>query len=100
MTTKMSPVARLKVQVENMQSVTGREVPNQFLIYTKDGVYFQSYSSIIAFKGDKTGKIYLDEEKWDYSRTTSKYRRQFLGEDIEDTRSKIESGEYILTDLN
>ena len=43
---------------------------------------------------------YLDEHYWDYSATTGKYRNQFLGEGIAETRAKIESGEYILIDLN
>ena len=46
------------------------------------------------------GKIYLDEYYWDYSVTTGKYRNEFLGEGIAETRKKIASGEYILTDLN
>jgi len=32
--------------------------------------------------------------------TTAKYRREFLNEGVEDTRAKIKSGEYVLTDLN
>ena len=91
------------MQVNNMKSLTGNKVPNQFIIIDNEGnEYFQSYRSIIAKKvylGDRV-KIYLDREFWNYSQTTRKYRNQFLGEGIAFTRSKIESGEYILTDLN
>ena len=73
-------------------------VKNQFVIRDGDKIYFQSYNSIIALK--QNGKIYLDVNKWDYSRTTGKYRNMFLDETIKETREKIESGEYILTDLN
>ena len=73
-------------------------VKNQFVIRDGDKIYFQSYDSIIALK--QNGKIYLDVNKWDYSRTTGKYRNMFLDETIKETREKIESGEYILTDLN
>ncbi len=45
-------------------------------------------------------KIYLDQKYWNYSNTTGKYRNIFLGETIKDTKAKIKSGEYILTDLN
>jgi len=45
-------------------------------------------------------KIYLDQKYWNYSNTTGKYRNIFLNETIKDTRAKIKSGEYILTDLN
>ena len=42
----------------------------------------------------------LDLYDWDYSRTTGKYRNEFLREYIADTRKKIESGEYKLENLN
>lgn len=88
-----------KVKVSNMESDSGRPVPNQFYIETPEGRYFQSYSSVIAFQ-PFDGKLHLDESKWDYSRTTGKYRNQFLGEGIAETRKKIANGEYILTNLN
>lgn len=88
-----------KVKVRNMYGRTGREVPNQFIINTKQGKYFQSYKSIIAFI-DNNDKVTLDEYYWDYSRTTGKYRNEFLGEYIEETRDKIKSGEYKLANLN
>ena len=49
---------------------------------------------------DGSGKIYIDENYWDYSSTTGKYRNDFLGENKNLTQMKINSGEYILTDLN
>lgn len=88
-------------KVENMTSPRGNgEVPNQFIITTDDGRYFQSYTSVIAFIPYGEGHTILDENKWDYSTTTGKYRNQFLGENIEETRKKIKSGEYTLEDLN
>lgn len=87
------------MKVENMISARGNKVANQFLVTDDKGnEYFQSYRSMIAKKSQ--GKIYLDEYYWDYSTTTGKYRNDFLGEGIADTRKKIASGEYILTDLN
>ena len=84
------------MRVENMTSARGNKVANQFLVTDDKGdEYFQS---MIAKKSQ--GKIYLDEYYWDYSTTTGKYRNDFLGEGIADTRKKIETGEYILTDLN
>jgi len=88
------------IRVQQMTSPrTGGAVANQFEIYTPKGVYFQSYNSIIAFMPNK-GKTKLDAYYWDYSRTTGKYRNQFLNEGIAETRAKIESKEYILTNLN
>ena len=84
--------------VENMKSMRGNKVPNQFIINNNGEEYFQSYESIIAKKSD--GKIYLDDFFWNYSVTTGKYRNEFLGEGVAETRKKIASGEYILTNLN
>lgn len=88
------------VKVKNMQSDrSGRSVANQFIVETANGDYFQSYDSMIAFRSN-TGKVTLDEHYWNYSVTTEKYRNQFLGEDIAETRKKIASGDYDLADLN
>lgn len=73
---------------------------NQFEISTPKGVYFQSYNSIIAFKPNDKRRIQLDSYFWNYSRTTGKYRNMFLNEGIAETRAKIESKEYLLTNLN
>ena len=99
------------MKVQNMTSSRGNAVPNQFIItdegrgalgnFTKREA-FQSYDSVIAVRTvwpDKT-RIELDREAWDYSVTTSKYRNQFLGENKAETLRKINSGEYILADLN
>ena len=90
----------MKIKVKNMTSNrSGRPVANQFIIYTSEGRYFQSYDSVIAFK-DNEGNVTLDDYTWDYSRTTGKYRNEFLGEYIADTRDKIKSGKYKLANLN
>ena len=86
------------MKVTNMLSTRGNKVSNQFIINNNGEEYFQSYKSIIVKKSK--GKIYLDDYYWDYSVTTGKYRNDFLGEGIAETRKKITSGEYILTDLN
>jgi len=88
-----------KIKVSNMTSDNGNKIPNQFEIRTNKGVYFQSYNTIIAFWNNK-GQIFLDSNSWDYSRTTGKYRNQFLGENIAETRQKIKSKEYKLKNLN
>ncbi len=86
-------------KVRNMISNQGNPVPNQFHITESNGdEYFQSYKSIIAKRSE--GKITLDDYYWNYSKTTSKYRNDFLGEGIAQTRNKIASGEYKLANLN
>jgi hypothetical protein len=88
------------MKVENMTGSNGNKIPNQFLIADNSTVYFQSYDTIIAKKSHKDGRliVHLDREKWDYSRTTGKYRNIFLGENQKETKKKIASGEYQLAD--
>lgn len=90
------------MRVENWINKNNRVIPNQFIIYTLEATYFQSYNTIIAKITHEEGKrkIYLDETSWDYSKTTSKYRNEFLGEDSKTIKNKINLGEYILIDLN
>lgn len=101
------------MKVYNLESHrSGRPVPNQFVIVEKgegwNGNFgkkevFQSYDSVIVRRtwwdnGDI--KTELDEQYWDYSKTTSKYRSQFLGETTKETQEKIDNGTYTLTNLN
>ena len=87
-----------------MTSRAGNPIANQFIVdgehYGQTGRFFQSYSSVIAFIPANGTSITLDRNTWDYSVTTGKYRNQFLGETKAETQKKIDSGEYILTDLN
>lgn len=88
------------MKIENMTSSRGNKVANQFIIIDDHGnEYFQSYESIIC-RRSRIGQIELDPIYWDYSRTTGKYRNDFLGESKSETQKKIDSGEYILTNLN
>lgn len=60
---------------------------------------FQSYESIIAVVVD--GQVTLDKHFWDYSKTTIKYLKQFLGGTTKkEIIAKIDSGEYLLGELN
>lgn len=90
----------MKTSVYNMESSGGNSVPNQFIILDENGnEFFQSYESIIAVKRTN-GKIELDSNYWDYSKTTGKYRNLFLNETKAETQAKINSGVYVLTNLN
>jgi hypothetical protein len=84
---------------------------NQFVLHTEEGRYLQSYNSVIAFIPKNNPyqvtsatppewRIKLDRRTWDYSKTTGKYRNQFLNETKKETERKIKDGIYILTDLN
>lgn len=82
-----------------MLSNSGNKVANQFIIRTDDGLYFQSYDSIIAFEGND-GSVILDKYYWDYSVTTAKYRNQFLNTTTKETKERIADGTYKLETLN
>ena len=88
-----------KIHVQNMTSKSGNSIANQFVIRTKQGVYFQSYDSLIVFINNKR-QVFLDTCYWNYSNTTSRYRKEFLGEDTKTTKDKINKGKYILEYLN
>lgn len=68
-----------KVKVKQMYTSRGNVASEQYIIYTPEGTYFQSYDSIIAFQpyGEK---LVLDKRYWNYSATTGKYRIKFLEE--------------------
>ena len=88
------------MKVKNMTSNSGREVPNQFEIWDDAGNrFFQSYKSIIV-KINKRDEISLDEKYWDYSRTTSKYRNDFLNMTTKEIKQQIEDGRIRLENLN
>ena len=101
------------MKVENMTNSRGNKVRNQFIIREEENEmsgnaveYFQSYETIIVKRdkfraGEMDRQVWLDVNSWNYrSRTTSKYRNQFLGETTKDTERKIKDGTYTLTDLN
>lgn len=73
-----------------------------FIIFTPEATYFQSYDSIIVKTDFEHGerRVTLDETYWNYSKTTSKYRNEFLGITTDETKAKIKSGEFKLADLN
>jgi len=85
--------------IENMKNSNGKRQKNQFLIQTKEGLFFKSYNAIIAFK-PLFGPIILDREKWDFSNTTGIYRNIFLRETKKETEKKIKQGIYKLENLN
>ena len=85
--------------VLNMKSSRGNKVPNQFIIWTDEEQFFQSYQTIIG-KRDKKGNVFLDQNRWNYSVTTSKYRNQWLGMNTKEVKKAIDDGTIQLVNLN
>lgn len=88
------------LEVTNLTSNKGNKIPNQISIETDKEILFKSYNSIIVKIDKETNKTYLCTIFWNYSKTTSKYRNIFLGEDKKTTEQKIKDGIYLLTYLN
>jgi len=72
---------------------------NQVVVNLENQRFLSSYGKSIV-RIDEIGNVFLDEKYWNYSKTTSKYRSQFLNESTKETKAKIESGEYQLINLN
>jgi hypothetical protein len=99
-TVTIKPNKPSPIRVSAMNNNHGNLSSNQFIVNDGMGTTcFQSYNTTIA-RQDPAGNITLDEKHWDFSRTTSRYLNQFLGEIKDATRKKVESGEYALADLN
>lgn len=87
------------MKVYNMTSYnTGREIANQFIIEHEGKVYFQSYQTIIAMK--EAGKITIDTNAENYSRTTSKYLYQFLNTNRKNLLQDVKDGRIVRANLN
>lgn len=76
------------MKVQNIINNNGNGAVNQFVITTKDGIYFQSYDSMIARYKD--GRLTITP-RWDYSNTTRKHFYIFLRDytPINPTRENI-----------
>lgn len=93
------------MKVRNLENKSGRVVVNQFVIKDGDRKVFQSYDSTIV-----EAKWYTDfcevniGYDWDYSRTTTKYFKMFLidevgftDEEVEQIKKKLRKGhDYIV----
>ena len=88
------------LKIMNMQTDRDNYAPNQFIIYTNEGKWFQSYTSMIAFVPKNNSVIHIGGD-YDYSRTTMKYLCKFLRVDsITDVRDRLADGRAIQADLD
>ena len=68
---------------------TGKPVPNQYTIRVGCCEFFQSYDTVIARRDVYSGEVVL-ADMWNYSRTMSKYRNEFLRETIATVQARLE----------
>jgi len=94
----------MQIKVNNLESPrTGNPVANQYEIETDKYYIFQSYQTIIAKRTRGFGKqVILDPYYWNYSRTTLKYLKQFLGVNLtsKEIEERIKNGTYKTRNLN
>ena len=94
------------IGVEQMTSRSGNVVPNQVILSDMTGRTFVSYGSKIVYQSkDRASdglplEIIVDEDYWDYSRTTGKYRNEFMNMGVQDVRKYIKEGRIKLGNLN
>ena len=85
------------MNVTQLINSNGNPAANQFVITTDNGQYFKSYDSLIAFK-PRSGDTVVFTDYWDYSNTTLKHLRTFLGTSAskKELEQMLESGAIIL----
>lgn len=94
----IAEINRCIKKANNMKISNLNGVPNQFVLTTDQGTYFQSYQSMIAYISK--GVIYLDQKYYNYSNTTSKHLYRFLGVDRKEFKANLKAGLYQFADLN
>lgn len=85
-----------------MQTRGGNYTKDQCIVYDSEYTLFVSYDTVIVKTTfvDGIRVVYLDEEYYNYSNTTIRYRNEFLGETSAEVNKKIKDGTYLLTNLN
>lgn len=95
----------MKKTIEKMENI--HHAGNRhFIITVGKKKYFQSYNTLVAVSNN--GKVTLDRNSWNCSKTTAAYLNRFLGVTNKEKHQKVASGEYkvgfldsrILCDLN
>jgi|11_taG_2_1085331.scaffolds.fasta_scaffold30109_2 hypothetical protein len=94
----------METKVRNMENPTsGNIVANQFILENNKYYTFQSYQTIIA-KIEKgfLGKTILDNNALKYSRTTTKYLKVFLDNNLstKEIQQRVNTGAYKTRNLN
>lgn len=80
------------MKVRNLVGNSGRAIPNQFIIKDDNRKVFQSYdSTIVEVKWHSDFCEVNIGHDWDYSRTTSKYFKIFLMDEVGFTDEEVET---------
>ena len=80
------------MKVRNLEGLKGNAIANQFVIKDGKKIVFQSYdSTIVKCEYNETGCDVMIGHDWDYSRTTTKYPKVFLINEIGLTDEEVET---------
>lgn len=88
------------IKVKSITNKHGDPVADQFIIWTPEGRYLQSFGSYIAFVPISTfiDKVLIKTSCWSNQIYKDIYAiDQFLGEGKIETQKKIDEGDYLLT---
>ena len=77
------------LKIYNLEGQSGKPVVNQFVIEDGSKTWFQSYDSIIIEIDRESQKMTVGRD-WDYSRTTTKYLKIFLNEEMAWSSKEVE----------
>lgn len=77
------------MKVKNLEGIRGKAIVNQFVIDEGRTTWFQSYDSIIVEINREDEKITVGCD-WDYSRTTTKYLKIFLEQELGPFSDEVE----------
>jgi hypothetical protein len=87
----------MKTTIEQMENIH-HAGDKHFIITRGKKKYFQSYNTLVAVCVN--GKVTLNKDYYNYSKTTAAYLNRFLGVTQKEKIKKIESGEYKLKVLD
>ncbi len=83
-------------QVVPVHTSNGNQAKDQFDLYFENAQVFQSYASIICIIFDDPDEKIVVGDDWDYSRTTAKYRKEFMRGNKKEIELQIKNGDIIL----
>lgn len=84
--------------VSQLINKNGNAVKNQFVINKNGMIIFQSYKSIIAV--EKENDIFLNDEKFNYSKTTKRSLLAFLDIENNEFKNNLKNNQYKIISEN
>jgi hypothetical protein len=88
------------MRVSQLINSGGRPVPNHFVIEYNGFKWLQSYNALVARIDVESEEVELDQNYWEYSKTTARHRNAFLGMDNSEVKRHVDDGTFRLVDLN